>query len=117
MRILLDHCVPKPLRRHLTGHEVRTAYEMGWERLKNGKLLDAAQDGFDVLLTVDQNIPHQQNVDDCTIALIILVAPDNTVGTLLPFVPQLLELLPTVEPARLYQIVLPLPAPEVPTEG
>lgn len=110
MRVLFDHCVPKPLRRHLTDHEVKTAYEMGWERLKNGKLLDAAQAEFDVLLTVDQNLPHQQNLEGRTIALVVLVAPDNTVRTLLPFIPQLLALLSSAQSARLYQVALPTSA-------
>ena len=62
MKILFDHCVPKPLRRHIPGHEIKTAYEMGWSKLTNGMLLDVAQVEFDVLLTVDQNIRHQQSI-------------------------------------------------------
>lgn len=58
----LDHCVPCPLRRELPDHDITTTREMGWEALKNGKLLEAAQAaGLVVLLTVDQNLRYQQN--------------------------------------------------------
>ena len=58
MRILLDECVPRPLRRELPGHDVRTIRDMGWAGRKNGELLGLmARVGFEVLLTVDQNLP------------------------------------------------------------
>ena len=104
MKVLFDHCIPKPLRRHLAGHNVRTAYEMGWADLKNGMLLKAAESEFDALLTVDQNMSSQQNMRIHGIALIVMVARDNTVGSLLPLIPELMELLPTVEPGRVYRI-------------
>jgi len=54
VKVLFDHCVPKPLRRELPDHDITTARAMRWEGLKNGRLLDEAQAaGFDVLLTVD----------------------------------------------------------------
>jgi predicted nuclease of predicted toxin-antitoxin system len=58
MRILFDNGVPKPLRRHLPGHYVRTAFECGWAKLENGDLLNAAQDDFDVLITTDSNLQY-----------------------------------------------------------
>ena len=104
MKILFDHCVPKPLMRHLPEHDIKTAYQMGWAALKNGKLLDAAQVEFDALLTVDQNLMHQQNVAGRSIALIVLIARDNRVTTLLPLMPNLLDLLPLVEPGKVYEV-------------
>jgi PIN like domain len=72
-RILLDHNVPRPLRRALPGHEVRTTAEMGWERLTNGELLDAAErEGFEVFVTGDQNIRQQQDLSRRRIALVVL---------------------------------------------
>ncbi len=59
MRILLDECVPRPLRRELTGHDVRTIREAGWAGKKNGELLALmAGAGFEVLLAVDQNLRY-----------------------------------------------------------
>lgn len=62
MRILLDHCVPRPFGGMLPTHEVKTTSQMGWATLKNGKLLTEAARAFDVFLTVDKNIKSQQNL-------------------------------------------------------
>jgi hypothetical protein len=63
--------VPEPIRPHLAGHEVRTAAEEGWDTLKNGELLTAAeQAGFDALLTTDKNIRYQQNLSQRKIAIV-----------------------------------------------
>ena len=58
MRVLLDACVPRALRMSLSGHEVRTAPEMGWGNLDNGALLDAMTEHFDAWLTVDKRLPE-----------------------------------------------------------
>ena len=62
MRILFDHGTPVPLRRALSGHEVVTAYELGWAELANGALLDAAEAQFEALITTDQSLRFQQNL-------------------------------------------------------
>ena len=64
---------PAPLRRHLPGPEVKEAFELGWERLSNGELLNAAEkDGFEILITADKNIRYQQNLTGRKIALIVI---------------------------------------------
>ncbi len=74
MRILFDHDVPAPLRRYLSGHHVDTAGERGWERLDNGDLLDQAEsDNYDVFITADQSIRHQQNLARRVIAVLVLM--------------------------------------------
>ena len=100
MRILFDHCTPRPLRRYLIGHEVKTAYQMRWNRIVNGGLLSLAETQFDVFLTVDQNIPDQQNMRGRAIAVIVLVGFDTSPVTLAPLMPQVLALLPTVQQAK-----------------
>jgi predicted nuclease of predicted toxin-antitoxin system len=82
MKILLDHCMPKRLKRVFPAHEVKTVREMGWEGLSNGRLLAEAATAFDVMLTVDQNIKHQQNLDKLPLAVIVLIAEDNRFPTL-----------------------------------
>ena len=62
MKVLLDECVPRKLKRELTEHEVLTVTEYGWSGIKNGKLLTLAEAEFDVFLTIDQNLKYQQNV-------------------------------------------------------
>jgi predicted nuclease of predicted toxin-antitoxin system len=105
MRILLDHCVPKRLRRLFPHHEVRTTREMGWGGLSNGKLLgEAAQNSFDVLLTVDQNIKHQQNLSKLPLAIIVLIAADNRFDTLSALADKVEATLQTLVPKTLVEI-------------
>lgn len=75
MRILFDQGTPSPLRRLLRGHEVSTAYELGWSRLKNGELLDAAErDGYDVFVTTDSHLQDQQNLTGRRLAIVVLLS-------------------------------------------
>jgi hypothetical protein len=88
MRILLDECVPRPLGRELTAHDVRTVQEMGWAGKKNGELLALmAGAGLEVLLTVDQNLRHQQNLSVSGVAVVVMVAPSNRLADLVPLIP------------------------------
>ena len=76
MLILFDHVTPRGIARVLSGHTVTTAKERGWDTLGNGDLLAAAeQAGFDVVLTADKNMRHQQNLEGRRIALVILSTP------------------------------------------
>ena len=74
MRLLLDECVTRYLKRDFLGHEVSTVDEAGFKGLKNGALLRAAQGTFDVLVTVDKSIRHQQNLQSFQIAVLLLTA-------------------------------------------
>ena len=62
MKLLLDECVTVDLKKDLAEHEVRTVVEAGYKGLKNGNLLRAAAGQYDVLITVDRNLPFQQNI-------------------------------------------------------
>ena len=88
MRLLLDESVPAKLRRHLPGHEVRTAVEMGWSGIKNGKLLALAGAQFDAFITVDRNMLFQQNLSVLPVSLIVLEAFSNELVALLPLLPE-----------------------------
>jgi len=104
VRVLLDECTPRKLRADLPGHVVRTVGEMGWGGTKNGALLLQAAGEFNVLLTVDSNMEFQQNTGLLPIAIVVLVAPKNDIEFLRPLMPQVCELLPTIEPGRLYHV-------------
>lgn len=83
MKILLDHCVPRPFENLLPGHDVQHTSRLKWDMLENGKLLTAAEaEGFEVFLTVDQNIPFQQNLSGRKISIFLLAAPSNSIHTL-----------------------------------
>lgn len=73
MLILFDNGTPAPLRYSLKGHVVVEAIERGWDRLANGALIAAAEAaGFELLLTTDKNIRHQQNLTGRKIAFVVL---------------------------------------------
>jgi hypothetical protein len=75
MRILFDQGTPVPLRQHLTRHVVDTAFERGWSSLHNGELLDVAEhEGYDLLITTDQNLRYQQHLADRQLAIIVLLS-------------------------------------------
>jgi hypothetical protein len=77
---------------------------MGWSGLKNGELLDNAQAEFDVLLTVDRNMQYQQNLKGRSIAVVILRGINNRLATLVPLIPDVETLLPTVQPGEFYEV-------------
>jgi predicted nuclease of predicted toxin-antitoxin system len=87
MRVLLDECLPKKLKREVEADFVQTVPEVGWASKKNGELLRLAEADFDVLLTNDQNIEHQQNLKSFDLAFIVLVAPTNDIADLKPLMP------------------------------
>ncbi len=73
MRILFDNGTPRGVASALPGHIVEEARSHGWDTLRNGELLDAAEAaGFDVFLTTDRNIMHQQNLTGRKIAIVVL---------------------------------------------
>jgi predicted nuclease of predicted toxin-antitoxin system len=73
VKILFDQGTPAPLRHHLPGHTIVTAYENGWQTLRNGELLAQAQaEAFQVVVTTDQNCRHQQTIRGRKIAVVIL---------------------------------------------
>lgn len=104
MRVLFDHNLTRELQRELAPHEAALTRENGWDDFDNGELLDAAQHAFDVLLTMDTNIYHQQKVAQFDIAVIVLRAYNNKVESLRPLMPALLSQLETVEPGQVYYI-------------
>ena len=72
MQVLFDRGTPAPLRKFLTAHVVSTAYELGWSKLKNGELLEAAESTFDVLVTADKNHRYEQNLAGRRLAILVL---------------------------------------------
>jgi hypothetical protein len=73
MMVLFDQGTPAPLRKALSAHDVKTAFECGWGELENGALLAAAEaDGFEAFVTTDQNLRYQQNLTERRIAIVVL---------------------------------------------
>jgi hypothetical protein len=110
VRLLFDECLPRPLRVDFIqqGHDVRTVPEMGWASHANGDLLAAAAAaGFDALLTMDRNIPQQQNLARYLIPVLAFRATSNTVEALRPLVPTMLQALPTARAGEFVSVGLP----------
>src|SRR5437870_3485210 len=104
MRLLLDECMPRRLRRDFVGHDVSTVEDVGFKGLKNGRLLQAASSQFDVLVTVDRKLVRQHNVADFNISVIVVVAISNRYANLAPLVPQIVKALTTVKPGEVVEV-------------
>ena len=104
MRLLLDESLPSRLRRSLPGHAVKTVVEMGWGGIRNGTLLALASEQFDAFVTADKNLPHQQNIANLPIAVVVLAARSNELLHLLPLVSRLEETLASLQPCTLARV-------------
>ena len=104
MRLLLDESVPSRLRRALPEHSVRTVGEMGWSGVKNGKLLALAAVDFDAFVTVDKNLPYQQNLNALPIAVVVLDSMSIELLALLPLMPALEVQLSSLKPKAYVRI-------------
>ena len=76
----------------------------GWSGKKNGDLIALADPQFDVLLTLDKNLPYQQNLDAKRIAVLIVRARSNRIQDLLPVVPECLAALATIQPRQVVRV-------------
>jgi len=94
VKVFIDECIDWRFARNITGHEVRTARQMGWLTIKNGELLTLAEKQFDVFLTVDRNLSFQQNLPSFSIAVIVMSARSNRLADLQALVPELLSQIP-----------------------
>jgi len=104
MKVLLDENLPRKLAGHLVGHECGTVVACGWSGKKNGDLLALADLQFDVLLTLDKNLPYQQNLDTKRIAVLIVRARSNRIQELIPVVPECLAALVSIQPGQVVRI-------------
>lgn len=104
MRVLLDEMVSRKLSRALVGHEVSTVQREGWSGLSNGHLLDAIDATFDVFLTMDRGMRHQQHLEGCPFGVIELRARSNDIGDVIILVPRILRALDVIQPGEIVSI-------------
>jgi predicted nuclease of predicted toxin-antitoxin system len=97
VKLLLDECVTRFVKRDLSSHTVQTVEEAGLKGLENGDLLRAASETYEVLITVDQNLPYQQNVPGLNIAIVVLAAKRNSYASLKLLLPRALTALETIK--------------------
>lgn len=99
MRILLDECVPKALKRAISSaeHSCLTVQEAGWAGKTNGELLDLAESAFDVMVTLDTNLRFQQNLAGRRIAMVVLAARSNRLEDLSPLFSSCVEIVEKIK--------------------
>ena len=105
MRLLLDECIDEGFRHHFTSHDCQTCRYAGLTGLANGALLAAAdQAGFEVLITVDQHMPHQQSLRGRSIALLVVRARTTNLDELLVLLPDVLTALENLKPGEAVRV-------------
>ena len=105
MKILLDECLPLDFRHSFSGHDAHTAEWAGLKGKTNGELLrDAELAGYQVLLTVDQGMPHQQNPAGRKLSIISIRSRTNQLEDLLPLAGAILSALETISPGQILLI-------------
>jgi hypothetical protein len=101
VKILLDECLPLDFRHSFPDHEAHIAQWAGLKGKKNGELLLAAElAGYDVLLTVDQGLPHQQSSAGRKLSILLVRSRTNQLEDLLPLVGSILNALETIQPGQ-----------------
>jgi hypothetical protein len=105
MKLLLDENLPHKLRTEITGHDVFTVAFMGWAGLENGALLtQAAAAGFDALITNDRGLEYEQDQTALPLAVIVLLAPANTIEAIRPLSAALHAALASLKPRTLVKV-------------
>lgn len=107
MKVLLDECLTRKAKKYLDEFEVVTVPEASFNGLKNGKLLGAAaEEGFNILLTIDKNIDHQQNIGKFAIAIVILDVLQSHIRYVEPLIPIFKAQIGSYEPGNAYIMTL-----------
>lgn len=102
MKIIIDECVPHIVKKRLPAREIKTVQEMGWAGVKNGELLKLVEKEFDVFITSDKNLRHQQNLQDRAIAILLL--PSNQVPVIESLLPQIDTALGKIKPSDFVEL-------------
>ena len=106
MKVLLDESAPRLIKTQLPGLQISTVPEMGWTGLKNGELLRRAEEQFDVFVTADKNLSHQQNLSKKRLAVVVL--PSNQVPVVTRLLPAIEQAIRAIKPGNLVEIPLPV---------
>jgi predicted nuclease of predicted toxin-antitoxin system len=106
MRVLLDECTPRALKKYLIngGHECPTVQEAGWSGKQNGELLSLAEAAFDVFVTIDTNLRYQQNLTSRRIGILILGPSSNRLEHLRQYFPACVTALEKIKLGEIAQI-------------
>ena len=107
MRVLIDECLPRRLKNHLSRSRFRTVPEAGLAGKRNGELLSIAQQQkYEIFLTMDKGVEYQQNLQGLSLAVIILRAKSNRLVDLLPHLSDCLEQMRSIKPGQVVRVGL-----------
>jgi predicted nuclease of predicted toxin-antitoxin system len=106
MKLLLDECLPRRAKFLFAegGRECETVRDAGFSGKENGELIALADRKFEVLVSIDRNIRHQQNITGRNIAILIIRAASNDLDDIRPHVPQALAALKTIKPGQILEV-------------
>jgi predicted nuclease of predicted toxin-antitoxin system len=105
VKLLLDAMMPEEIKQLLGDHEVVHVAEVGWRHLSNGELLSAGErEGFDALVTKDANIPHQQNMKNRRIRLVVVRPRSQDLEDLLALAPEIDRSLRDIAPGGVVRV-------------
>lgn len=106
MRLLIDECLPRKVKFLFSeaGHEYETVRDAGLSGKENGELLALADKDFDVFVTIDRNIPFQQNLAGKRIAILIIRAASSDLDDIRPYIPQAIAALRSIKPQQLVEV-------------
>ena len=107
MRILLDECVNAGVCKAFPGHRVKTVAQTGWRSTDDGPLLVLAQQQFDVFVTIDRNLEHQQNLKKFSLRFVVVQVRSNEITSYLPLFAQLNEAAESVHAGQVIHVVSP----------
>jgi hypothetical protein len=102
MKIILDECVPGFLRKALSHHDIVGVQYKGWSGIKNGELLRLVSAEFDVFITSDKNLRHQQNLSRYGLSVILL--PSNQVPAIRAILSEIDAAVYRIQPGEFIQI-------------
>lgn len=105
MRVLLDENVDRLLKSLFDPeHVVIAVRDRGWTGMANGELLRAANNEFDVLITMDRNLEHQQNLSGLRLSIIVIRALRNAYAFVAPLMPEINAVLRSIGPGQLVYV-------------
>lgn len=104
MKILLDESVPHVVKERLNHLDIRAVQDMGWAGVKNGELLNRAEEQFEVFVTADQKLRYQQNLSGRLLAIVVL--PTNQVRVVIDLLPSIEGALKSIRHGALIEIPL-----------
>jgi hypothetical protein len=112
VRILLDECVNAGVRKAFPGHAVKTVAETGWNSTADGLLLVLAQQQFDVFVTIDRNLEHQQNLEKFDLGFVVVRMRNNEITSYLQLFVELNSAAESVQPGRVIHVGSPEAGPK-----